>query len=509
MSHLSSSASSAILFLDGSSRVGENAFPNNLLDLHESPLHPMYCFGALSHRRISMKYDAVIIGSGQAGNPLAYRLADLGWSVALIEKRHLGGTCINVGCTPTKTMVHRAQVAHYARDAGRWGVNASNVSVDLAKIVAQKDEVVLSFRGNQQKQVDKRPNLRLYRAHARFVGPHQLKVGDDLLESEKFFIDTGGRPNIPSIPGLDNAPYLTNESIMQLTALPGHLLILGGGYIGLEFGQMFRRYGSRVTVLHTGKQIVSREDPEISAELQKALEAEGIQFVLNARTTCAENKNGAVTLSFESSAGGSNVTGSHLLVATGRVPNTDNLGLDKAGIATDRNGFIKVNSCLETSVPGVWALGDCKGGPAFTHISYNDFQIVYGNLVEGKSLSTDNRLVPYCVFTDPQLGGVGITEKEARAKGFKLKIGKCPMTYVARAIERGETAGLMKLVVDASNDRILGASILASEGGELVQILGTVMLANQPYTLLKGAVYIHPTLAEGFFFLMDDVKLVD
>ena len=456
-----------------------------------------------------MKYDAIIIGSGQGGNPLAYRLADLGWSVALIEKKDLGGTCINVGCTPTKTMVHRAQVAHYARDAARWGINATNVSVDLAKIIAQKDEVVLSFRGGQQKQVDKRANLRLHRGQARFVGPHQLKVGDELLESEKIFINAGGRPNIPAIPGLDSVSYLTNESVLQLTTVPEHLLVLGGGYIGLEFGQMFRRFGSRVTVLHTGKQIVPREDPEIAAELQKALEAEGIQFLLNTRTTRVENKNSAVTLSFERPADSSSVTGSHLLIGTGRGPNTDDLGLDVAGIETDKNGFIKVNGRLETNVSGVWALGDCKGGPAFTHISYNDFQIVYGNLVEGKKLSTENRPVPYCVFTDPQLGGVGMTEKEARAKSFKLKIGRCPMTYVARAIERGETAGLMKLVVDASNDRILGASILASEGGELVQILGALMLANQPYTLLKGAVYIHPTLAEGFFSLMEDVKSVD
>jgi pyruvate/2-oxoglutarate dehydrogenase complex dihydrolipoamide dehydrogenase (E3) component len=453
-----------------------------------------------------MKYDSIIIGSGQGGNPLAYHLADLGWSVALIEQKYLGGTCINVGCTPTKTMVHRAQVAHYVRNAARWGVNTSNVSVDLPKIVAQKDEVVLSFRGGQQRQVDKRANLRLHRGHARFVGMHQLKVGDDLLESEKIFINTGGRASVPEIPGLDTVPYLTNESAMQLTALPEHLLILGGGYIGMEFGQMFRRYGSRVTVLHTGEQIVSREDPETAAELQSALEAEGIQFLLNTRTTRIENKGNAVTLSFESPAGSSSVTGSHLLVATGRRPNTDDLGLDKASIETDKSGYIKVNGRLETNVPGIWAIGDCKGGPAFTHISYNDFQIVYGNLVEGKNLSIENRLVPSCVFTDPQLGGVGMTEKEARAKGFKLKIGRCQMTYVARAIERGETAGLMKIVVDASSDRVLGASILASEGGELVQILSTLMLAKQPYTLLKGAIYIHPTLAEAFFTLMEDVK---
>jgi pyruvate/2-oxoglutarate dehydrogenase complex dihydrolipoamide dehydrogenase (E3) component len=455
-----------------------------------------------------MKYDAIIVGSGQGGNPLSFRLADLGWSVALVEEKNLGGTCINVGCTPTKTMVHRAQVAHYARNAARWGVRADGVRVDLAKIVAQKDEVVLSFRGGNQRRVDERKKLRLYRGHARFVAPHQLQVGDELLESEKIFIDVGGRPNIPSIPGLRDVPFLTNESIMQLTSVPEHLLILGGGYIGLEFGQMFRRYGSRVTILHRGTQIVPREDPEIAAELQKALETEDLQFILNARTEAVRQKNGSITLSCKKSTASSEVTGSHLLVATGRIPNTDDLGLDKAGIATNQDGSIQVNARLETSVAGVWALGDCKGGPAFTHISYNDFQIIYGNLVEGKNLSTENRPVPYCVFTDPQLGGVGMTEREGRAKGYKLKIGRCPMTKVARAIERGETAGLMKIVVDASNDRVLGASILASEGGELVQILGTLILAHQPYTLLKGAVYIHPTLAEGFFALMEDVKPV-
>jgi pyruvate/2-oxoglutarate dehydrogenase complex dihydrolipoamide dehydrogenase (E3) component len=453
-----------------------------------------------------MKYDAIIVGSGQGGNPLAYRLADLGWSVALIEQKYLGGTCINVGCTPTKTMVHRAQVAHYARDGARWGVNTTGVTVDLPKIIAQKDEVVLSFRGGHQKRVDDRKNLRLYRGHARFVAPHQLRVGEELLESEKIFIDVGARPNIPSIPGLREVPFLTNESIMQLTTVPEHLIILGGGYIGLEFGQMFGRYGSRVTLIHRGSQIVPREDPEIAVELQKALEAEGLQILLNTDTEAVGQKNGAISLSCKLPSGSSEVTGSHLLVATGRVPNTDDLGLDQAGIGTNKDGSIRVNTRLETSVPGVWALGDCKGGPAFTHISYNDFQIIYGNLVEGKNLSTENRPVPYCVFTDPQLGGVGMTEKEARAKGLKLKIGRCPMTNVARAIERGETAGLMKIVVDTSNDRVLGASILASEGGELVQILGTLMLANQPYTLLKGAVYIHPTLAEGFFSLMEDVK---
>ncbi|MGH7846325.1 MAG: mercuric reductase [Candidatus Binatia bacterium] len=456
-----------------------------------------------------MKYDAVVIGSGQAGNPLSNRLADHGWSVALIEKAHLGGTCINTGCTPTKTMVHRAQVAHYARNAARWGVRAGAVSVDLAQVVAQKNQIVQRFRGGHEKHIEQRPNLRLHKGQARFVSSRQVRAGDELLESEKIFIDTGARPSIPTIPGLEATGYLTNESIMELTDLPEHLIVLGGGYIGLEFGQMFRRFGSEVTVIHQSAQILPREDGEIAAELKKALDADGIKFLLNARTTRAEKKNDCLALTVKRDNDLTTVTGSHLLVATGRRPNSDELGLDKAGVETDKNGFIRVNGRLETNVPGIWALGDVKGGPAFTHISYNDFQIVYANLVEGRNLSTENRTVPYCVFTDPQLGGVGMTEKEARAKGHKLKIGKVPMSSVARAIERDETAGLMKLVVDATHDKILGASILASEGGELVQILSTLMLGGLPYTLLKGAVYIHPTLAEGFFSLMDDVKPVD
>lgn len=459
-----------------------------------------------------MKFDAIIIGSGQAGNPLAHNLADHGWTVAMIEEKYLGGTCINTGCTPTKTMVHRAQVAHYARNAARWGVNVSNVSVDLPKIVAQKDKVVLGMREGQEKQKAKRPNITLYRGHAQFAATDQIAVGGQLLESERIFINTGGRPQIPEIPGLATVPYLTNETAMQLRAVPEHLLVLGGGYIGLEFGQMFRRFGSAVTIIHSGAQVVQQEDPEIIAELQKALEAEGIKFLFNARTTQAKTDGGGVTLTLDSgpgSEGVKEVRGSHLLLATGRVPNTDKLNLEKAGVRCDQRGHVEVNGKLETSVPGIWALGDVKGGPAFTHLSYNDFQVVYGNLIEGKNLSIENRLVPYCVFTDPQLGGVGLTERAAREKGFKLKIGKYPMTYVARAIERDETAGLMKLVVDASNDGILGASILAPEGGELVQILGTLMLAKQPYTLLKGAIYIHPTLAEGFFGLMESVKPVD
>jgi pyruvate/2-oxoglutarate dehydrogenase complex dihydrolipoamide dehydrogenase (E3) component len=455
------------------------------------------------------KYDAIVIGSGQAGNPLSQKLADRGWAVALVEQGPLGGTCVNTGCTPTKTMIACAQVAHYARNAGTWGVRTGAVSVDLPRIVGRKDQVVHQWRSGVERKVQERPNLHLYHGHARFVGPHRLRVGDQELEGERIFINTGTRTDIPRLEGLDAIDYLTNASIMQLSEVPEHLLVLGGGYIGLEFGQMFRRFGSQVTVIHRSEHVLPREDVDVTQGLQEALEAEGIRFVLNARTTRAEKQDGRVVLTLEGGAGSETVRGSHLLVATGRRPNTDDLGLENVGVRLTSQGFIQVNPRLETDAPGVWALGDVKGGPAFTHISYNDFQIVYANLIEGKQLTTENRLVPYAVFTDPQLGRVGMTEREARATGRRLKVGKVPMSWVARAIERGETAGLMKLVVDAETDRILGATVLATEGGELVQTLGAVMLAGAPYTLLKGAIYIHPTLAEGFWTLMEEVKPVD
>jgi pyruvate/2-oxoglutarate dehydrogenase complex dihydrolipoamide dehydrogenase (E3) component len=453
-------------------------------------------------------YDAIVIGSGQAGNPLSQKLADHGWSVALVEQDHLGGTCVNTGCTPTKTMIASAQVAHYAQSADRWGVRTGDVRVDLAKVVARKNQVVGQWRAGLDRKVQERKNLHLVRGHARFEGPHRVRVGDQVLEGERVFINTGTRVAVPPLDGLDRVPYLTNATIMELTDVPEHLVVLGGGYIGMEFGQMFRRFGSRVTVVHNAGQILTREDAGVAAELQKALEAEGLRFILNARTTRVEQKNGQVTLTLQAGGGSQTVTGSHLLVATGRRPNSDDLGLETTGVQTDARGCIRVNGRLETGVPGIWALGDVKGGPAFTHISFNDFQIIYANLIEGRSLTTDHRYVPYAVFTDPQLGRVGVTEQEARASGRRLKVGKIPMSCVARAIQRDETAGLMKVVVDGESDRILGAAILTTEGGELVQLLGAVMLAGAPYTLLKGAVYIHPTLAEGFWTLMEEVKPV-
>jgi pyruvate/2-oxoglutarate dehydrogenase complex dihydrolipoamide dehydrogenase (E3) component len=461
---------------------------------------------------MNMNYDAIVIGSGQAGNPLSHNLADRGWTVALVEKEQLGGTCINTGCTPTKTMVMCAQVAHYARNAAKWGVRPGDGSVDLAKIVGLKNKIVQSFRGGHERKIEQRKEkLHLFRGHARFAGPHQVNVDGNLLEGERIFINTGTHPVAPRIDGLDQVGYLTNATIMELTELPQHLLVLGGGYIGLEFGQMFRRFGSEVTVIHTGDRLLNREDPDVAGELQKALEAEGMRFVLNANTTRVEKRDGQIALSIQTdgSPQPETVTGTHLLVATGRRPNTADLGLDKAGVETNPQGFVKVNSRLETTAPGIWALGDVKGGPAFTHISYNDFQIVYGNLIEGKNLTTENRPVPYAVFTDPQLGRVGMTETEARASGRKLKINKIPMTWVARAIERDETAGMMKIIVDAETDRVLGAAILSTEGGELIHIIHTLMMAGSPYTLLKGSIYIHPTLAEGFWTLMECVKVVE
>jgi pyruvate/2-oxoglutarate dehydrogenase complex dihydrolipoamide dehydrogenase (E3) component len=454
------------------------------------------------------KFDAIVIGSGQGGNPLCYALAERSWSVALVEQAQLGGTCVNTGCTPTKTMIAAAQVAYYARNGARWGVRSGPVTVDLSAIVDRKTSVVQQWRGGQERGLARHPGVRLFRGHARFESAHEVRVNDELLQSEKIFIDTGARPHVPKITGIETVAYLTNESLMEIRDLPAHLVVLGGGYLGLEFVQMFRRFGSRVTLVDRGPQLLPREDKEVAKELQKALETEGIEIRLNSKLVQTEKRAQEIALELESGSHRETITGSHLLVATGRQPNTDDLGLERAGVERDEHGYIRVNSRLETNVAGIWALGDVKGGPAFTHISFNDYQIIFGNLIEQKNLSIANRYVPYCLFTDPQLGRVGMTEKEARESGQKLKLGTYPMSRVARAVERNETAGLMKLVVNAETDRILGAAILSSEGGELVQILGSLMLADAPYTVLKGAVFIHPTLAEGFFGLMESVKAI-
>jgi pyruvate/2-oxoglutarate dehydrogenase complex dihydrolipoamide dehydrogenase (E3) component len=451
-------------------------------------------------------FDAIVIGSGQGGVPLATNFAKLGWRVALIEEGQLGGSCINYGCTPTKTMIASARIAEAVRRGPQFGVHAGKARIDMAEIVARKNEVSGSFRSGVEHQVDGNPNIALYRGRGRFTGPHTVAVNGETLTSDKIFINTGTRPRILPIPGLDQVPYLTNRNIMDLDRVPSHLIALGGNYLGLEFGQLFRRLGSEVTVVELGDQIVPREDAEVSQSLKEALEEEGMSFRFGARTTKIAKTHEGVEVTIEKKDGTETLKGSHLLVAIGQTPNSDDLGLDKAGIETDQAGFIRHNGKLETNVPGVFVLGDVKGGPAFTHVAYDDYLVLTDNLVNGKNRSIDNRMVPYALYTDPELGRIGLSEREARAKGYRLKIGSVPMTYVARAIERGETKGLMKIVINADNDRILGATILGPEGGELVQILMALMMADAPWTLFKDAMFIHPTLAEGFFSLMADVK---
>jgi pyruvate/2-oxoglutarate dehydrogenase complex dihydrolipoamide dehydrogenase (E3) component len=454
-------------------------------------------------------YDAIILGSGQGGVPLATNLADQGWSVALIEKADVGGSCINYGCTPTKTMISSARIAHYARVAPEFGIHLGKIKVNMAEVVARKNEIVESFRSGVQDQIDSSPSLALYRGHGRFIGPHEIEVDGERLKSDKIFINTGTRPRIVPIPGLDQIEVLTNRNIMDLKELPDHLIALGGSYLGLEFGQTFRRLGSGVSVVEMSDNICPREDAEVSESLKEALEAEGMKFHLGAKATKVAKTAGGLEVTLEKKDGTAEaLAGTHLLMAIGQVPNSDDLGLDKAGVATDKNGYIKHNGRLETNVPGIWVLGDVKGGPAFTHVSYDDYLVIFDNVVNGKDRTIDNRVVPYALYTDPELGRIGLTEREARAKCYRLKIGSVPTSYVARAIERGETSGLMKIVINADNDRILGATILGAEGGELVQILMAVMLADASYTVLENKMFIHPTLAEGLFALLGNVEAV-
>ncbi|MFW6097529.1 MAG: mercuric reductase [Chloroflexota bacterium] len=461
---------------------------------------------------IQKEYDAIVIGSGQAGNPLVHKLADRGWTVALIEREHLGGSCINYGCTPTKTMLASARAAHVARRTAELGVETGEVTVDLSKVIARKNRIVQQWRSGQESHVEKRPSLDLYRGTGRFVGPHKVAVDEYELRSEHIFINTGASPRYLNIPGLEDVDVLTNRNIMELEQVPEHLLVVGGSYIGLEFGQMFRRFGSRVTVIDYGEQIAPREDEDVAQALQEALEGENIEFHLAARASRVRPTPEGLALIVDYRDGSSReIAGTHLLMAVGRTPNTEALNLQTAGVETDERGHVVANERLETSAPGIWALGDVKGGPAFTHISYDDHLIVYENLVNHAQppRTTDGRIVPYALFTDPELGRVGLTEKEARDAGYNLKVGSIPMAWVARAIERGETAGLMKIVIDGDTDRILGAAILGSHGGELVQTLMALMMADAPWTLFEKATFIHPTLTEGFFTLMDNIKAVE
>ena len=459
---------------------------------------------------MTQAFDAIIIGSGQAGNPLAHNLADDGWKVALIEREHMGGSCINYGCTPTKIMVASAQVAQTTRRASEYGVNIGQVDIDLAKIVERKNKTVLEWRNGQEHHATSRPNITLYRGEGSFVDAQTVAVNGESLTAPHIFINTGTSPLILPIAGLNAVNYLTNRNIMDLIEVPEHLLIIGGSYIGLEFGQMFRRFGSEVTIIEFADQIIPREDEDVAQSLQEALEDEDIRFLVSSQATAVEQDEDAIfhlTVKDKNSAQTQIVSGTHLLLAAGRKPNTAALKLDGAGVET-AHGWITTNEYLETNVKGIYALGDVKGGSAFTHISYNDFQIALHNLTHdtAERLSTANRLVPYALFTDPELGRVGLTEKEAREQGYNIQVGSIPMAWVARAIEMNQTKGMMKIIVDTDTDLILGAAILGTMGGELVQTLMALMMAQASWKLFYKAMFIHPTLTEGFFTLMDQVS---
>jgi pyruvate/2-oxoglutarate dehydrogenase complex dihydrolipoamide dehydrogenase (E3) component len=443
-------------------------------------------------------HDAIIIGTGQSGKPLAIALGRAGWKVAVIEREHVGGTCINVGCTPTKTMVASGRVAYLARRGPDYGVKTGSVKVDMRRVLERKRSVVGRFRNGGQKSLEKAANVELIFGEARFVGGMRVAVklrrgGMRELESKRIVVNTGGRPAVPPIPGLDQIRYLDSTSIMELTEVPKHLVVLGGGYIGLEFCQMFRRFGSRVTIVNRDPRLVLREDPDVSEEVEKILKEDGIKVLNSAQVTRVQKSGAGVRVVLQS--GG--VSGSHLLVAVGRVPNTDRLNLAAAGVETDKVGFIKVNPKLETNVPGIYAVGDVKGGAAFTHISYDDFRILRENWLNGGSSTIEGRPVPNCVFIDPQLATVGLNETEAQKRGLDYRVAKLPMTGVARAIEMSETRGFMKAIVEAKTKQILGCTILGLEGGEIMSMLQIAMMGKIPYTAIKEGVFAHPTLAES------------
>ncbi len=447
-------------------------------------------------------YDAIVIGAGQGGGPLASALARAGRKTAIVEREHVGGTCINEGCTPTKTMVASARVAYLARRAADYGVHSGDVRVDLSRVRQRKRDIVESFRSGSERRLRDTPGLDLLEGEASFSGPRTISVrlagGTAELEADLLVINTGARPARPPVDGLDAVHVLNSTSIMELDQVPEHLLVLGGGYVGLEFGQMFRRFGSSVTIVQRGTKLLAREDDDIADEVAKILREDGIEVLLEADARRAlTRRDGKIALAVGIGGEQRELTGTHLLAAAGRTPNTEALQLANAGVDTDKRGHIVVDEQLRTSVPGVYAIGDVTGGPAFTHISYDDYRILKTNLIDGGSASTAGRLVPYTVFIDPQLGRVGLTEREARDSGRAIKVASMPMSYVARALELDETRGLMKAVVDAGSGQILGVAILGIEGGELMSLLEIAMLGKLPYTALRDAIFAHPTLAEA------------
>src|SRR5262245_7750842 len=452
-------------------------------------------------------YDAIVIGTGQAGPSLAGRMAGVGMKVAIVERKRFGGTCVNTGCIPTKTLVASARAAHIARRAAEYGVVIdSSIIVNMKKVKERKDAVVRRSNEGVEKWLKSTENLTVYEGHARFEAAHRVRVGNELLEADKIFINVGGRASTPPLPGLDQVSYLNNSTMMDVDFLPEHLIVIGGSYVGLEFGQMYRRFGSEVTIVEMGPRLIQREDEEVSDAVKTILEAEGIKIRLSAECIALEKRGDKVAVNVDCSSGDKSVIGSHALLAVGRVPNTDDLGLDRAGVAVDRRGYVQVDDQLRTNVPGIYALGDCNGRGAFTHTSYNDYEIVAGNLLDGDQRRVSDRITAYNLYIDPPLGRAGMTETEARKSGRKALIAKRPMTRVGRAVEKGETEGFMKVLVDAETKEILGASLLGIECDEVIHSILDVMYAKAPYTVIQRAMHIHPTVSELIPTMLGELK---
>ncbi len=452
------------------------------------------------------QYDAIIIGTGQSGPPLAGRLTTAGMRVAVIERKRFGGTCVNTGCIPTKSLVASAKVIQMARRASDYGFRTGPIVVDMKAVKDRKDRIVAKSNHGVESSLRGMKNCTVYQGHARFENPRTVRVGDDVLEAAKIFINVGGRAVKPAIPGLDNIAFLNNSSMMDIDFLPPHLVIMGGGYVALEFGQMYRRFGSEVTIIQRGERLISREDPDISDAIRQILEGEGIHLLTSATMTQVTNQDGQVVLKLSVKGEARELRGSHLLVAAGRVPNTDDLGLDRAGVATDARGYIQVDDQLRTSVPGIWATGDCNGRGSFTHTSYNDFEIVAANLLDNDPRRVTDRILAYNLYIDPPLGRAGMTESDVRKSGRKALIGTRPMTRVGRAVEKGETQGFMKVLVDAESKRIVGASLLGVECDEVIHSLLDIMYAKAPYTVVQRAVHIHPTVSELVPTMLGELK---
>jgi pyruvate/2-oxoglutarate dehydrogenase complex dihydrolipoamide dehydrogenase (E3) component len=457
---------------------------------------------------MTLQYDSIIIGTGQAGPSLAARLAGAGQKVAIIERKLFGGTCVNTGCIPTKAMVASAYVAHMARRAADFGIQIEgSITADMQHIKARRDAIVAQSRDGVENWLKHLESCTVYEGHARFESPKVVTVGDVKLTAPRIFINAGARASVPQIPGLSATGYLTNSSIMEIDSLPRHLMILGGGYSAIEFGQMFHRFGSEVTIVHRGSRLIEREDEDISDAVEGILKAEGICLHLNTQCLSVFKYGAHTVLRLQTPDGAIEFPGTHLLAATGRQPNTKDLGLELAGVSTDPRGYILVDLQLKTSAPGIWALGDCNGKGGFTHTSYNDFQIVAANLLDGESRGVDDRIPAFALYMDPPLGRVGMTEAEARSLGKPIMVAKRPMTKVARAIEKGESAGFMKIVTDAETKLILGAAILGTGGDEAIHCILDVMYAKAPYTVLERAMHIHPTVSELIPTMLGDLTL--